>query len=72
MAEKQLFDKRNLINLGVKYNFSPTMRMTLGVNDLFNDAEGWLLRPDGYSGPSRMLWYPVEGRSFYMTLDMEF
>jgi outer membrane receptor protein involved in Fe transport len=72
MAEKQLFDKRDLINLGIKYNFSPTTHLTLGVNDLFNDAEGWLLRPDGYNGPSRMLWYPIEGRSFYATLDMKF
>ena len=72
MAEKMLFDERNLINLGIKYNFSPTTRLSLGVNDLFNEAEGWLLRPDGYNGPERMLWYPIEGRSFYMTLDMEF
>ena len=72
MAEKQLFSKRNLINLGLKYNFSPTTRLTVGVNDLFNEAEGWTLLPDGYNGPTRMLWYPVEGRSFYMTLDMVF
>jgi outer membrane receptor protein involved in Fe transport len=72
MAETVLFDKRDLINLGVKYNFSPTTRLSVGVNDLFNDAEGWQLRPNGYNGPSRMLWYPIEGRSFYATLDMEF
>ena len=72
MAEKQLFDKRDLINLGVKYNFSPTTRLTGGVNDLLGDAEGWTLYPDGYNGPSHMLWYPIEGRSFYATLDMEF
>jgi outer membrane cobalamin receptor len=72
MAEKQLFDERNLVNLGVKYNFNPTTRLTLGVNDLFNEAEGWTLQPDGYNGPTRMLWYPIEGRSYYMTLDMEF
>jgi outer membrane cobalamin receptor len=72
MAETVLFDKRDLVNLGVKYNFSPTTRLTVGVNDLFNDAEGWMLRPNGYNGPSRMLWYPIEGRSFYATLDVEF
>jgi outer membrane cobalamin receptor len=72
MAETVLFDKRDLINLGVKYNISPTTRLSVGVNDLFNDAEGWMLRPNGYNGPSRMLWYPIEGRSFYATLDMEF
>jgi hypothetical protein len=31
-----------------------------------------MLRPNGYNGPSRMLWYPIEGRSFYATLDVEF
>jgi outer membrane cobalamin receptor len=72
MAETQLFDKRDLVNLGVKYNISPTTHVSFGVNDLFNDAEGWQLRPNGYNGPSRMLWYPIEGRSFYATLDMEF
>jgi hypothetical protein len=31
-----------------------------------------MLPASGLNGPTRILWYPVEGRSFYATLDMEF
>jgi outer membrane cobalamin receptor len=70
-SEKVLFDARSLFNLGIKYDFSPGVHLSLGVNDVFNDADGWRMRPDGYNGPSRVLWYPVEGRSYYLTLGME-
>jgi outer membrane receptor protein involved in Fe transport len=70
-SEKILFDARSLFNIGVKYNLSPTTRLTAGANDIFNDADGWRMRPDGMNGPTRMLWYPVEGRSYYLTLDMD-
>jgi outer membrane cobalamin receptor len=70
-SEKILFDARNLFNLGVKYDLSPTTHLTAGVNDVFNDADKWRMRPDGMSGPTRMLWYPVEGRSYYLTLNMD-
>jgi outer membrane receptor for ferrienterochelin and colicin len=66
-----LFDARNVWNIGVKYDLSDTTKLTLGVDDLFNDADGWRMRPDGLNGPTRMLWYPVEGRSYYLTLDMK-
>ena len=69
-AEKILFDARSLFNLGVTYSLSPTMRLTAGVNDVFNDANQWRMRPDGMNGPIRMLWYPVEGRSYYLTLNV--
>jgi outer membrane cobalamin receptor len=71
-GEKILYDARNLFNIGVKYDISPTTHLVAGVDDVFNDADGWRMRPDGYNGPTRMLWYPVEGRSYYMTLNMEF
>ena len=71
-SEKVLFDARNVVNLGVKYELSPTARITAGVNDLFDEADDWRMRPDGTNGPTRMLWYPVEGRSYYVTLLMDF
>jgi outer membrane cobalamin receptor len=70
-SEKVLFDARNVFNVGLKYSLSPTSQLILGVDDLFNEADGWRMRPDGQNGPTRMLWYPIEGRSFYMTLNME-
>jgi outer membrane cobalamin receptor len=67
--ETVLFDRRNIWNIGVQYNMTPTARLTLGVNDVFNDADDWRMYSAGYNGPERVLWYPVEGRSYYMTLD---
>ena len=71
-SEKVLFDARNIFNIGVKYDFSDATHLTIGVNDVFNNADDWKMRPDGYNGPTRMLWYPVEGRTYYLTLNMEF
>jgi outer membrane cobalamin receptor len=70
-SEKILFDARNLFNVGFKYSLSPAAHFAVGVNDVFDDADGWRMRPDGMNGPARMLWYPVEGRSYYLTLDMD-
>jgi outer membrane receptor for ferrienterochelin and colicin len=71
--EKALFNSRNVFNAGVKFDLSPTSQLTLGVSDIFDDADSWRMHPDdGYNGPTRVLWYPIEGRTYYMTLDMRF
>ena len=71
-SEKALFDARNVFNIGAKYDLSPNVHLAIGIDDLFNEADNWKMRPDGYDGPTRMLWYPIEGRSFYLTLNMTF
>jgi outer membrane cobalamin receptor len=71
--EKSLFNSRDVFNAGIKCDLSPTSHLTLGVDDVFNDADSWRMRPDdGYDGPTRVLWYPIEGRTYYMTLEMRF
>ncbi|MDR3076398.1 MAG: TonB-dependent receptor, partial [Synergistaceae bacterium] len=70
-SEKILYDAQSVFNLGVKYDLSPTTKLTVGVNDVFNDADNLRMHPNGINGPTSMLWYPLEGRSYYMTLDME-
>jgi len=70
-SEKILFDARSIFNIGFKYDLSRTTHLSIGVDDIFNNADSWKMRPDGYNGPARMLWYPVEGRTFYMTLNVE-
>jgi outer membrane receptor protein involved in Fe transport len=71
--ETVMFSERNVFNMGVKYDLSPTTRLTLGVDDVFDDAEGWRMKPAaGFAGATRVLWYPIEGRTYYMTLDMRF
>jgi outer membrane receptor protein involved in Fe transport len=72
-SEKMLFDARDVVNLGIKYDLSDTTQLTVGVDDVFNAADDWRMRPeDGVNGPTRMLWYPVEGRTYYMTVNMRF
>ncbi|MDR1915323.1 MAG: TonB-dependent receptor [Synergistaceae bacterium] len=71
--ETVLFNARNLFNIGVKYDLSPTSQLAFGVDDVFNDADGWRMHPSGgLDGPTRVLWYPIEGRTYYMTLNMRF
>ncbi|MDR1482199.1 MAG: TonB-dependent receptor [Synergistaceae bacterium] len=69
-SEKVLFDARNIWNIGIRYDLSPTTRLVAGVDDVFNDSDGWRMRSDGFNGPSRMLWYPTEGRTYYITLNL--
>ncbi|MDR1915447.1 MAG: TonB-dependent receptor [Synergistaceae bacterium] len=72
-SEKVLFDARDVVNLGVKYDLSPTTQLIAGIDDVLNDADGWRMHPaDGVNGATRMLWYPVEGRVYYLTLNMKF
>jgi outer membrane receptor for ferrienterochelin and colicin len=62
-----------VFNVGLKYDVTPTARLSIGVDDVFDDADDWRMHPDqGLNGPTRVLWYPVEGRSYYMTLDVKF
>ncbi|MDR1138033.1 MAG: TonB-dependent receptor, partial [Synergistaceae bacterium] len=72
-SEIVMFDSRGVVNIGAKYTLSPTATLTVGVDDILDEADTWRMYPSGgLNGPTRMLWYPVEGRSFYATLDMAF
>ncbi|MDL2264233.1 TonB-dependent receptor, partial [Synergistaceae bacterium OttesenSCG-928-I11] len=68
-SEQVLFDSRNVWNVGVKYRLSPTAQLIAGIDDVFDEADDWRMRANG---PTRMLWHPIEGRSYYLTLMMEF
>ena len=68
-SEKVLFDARTVCGVGVKYKLSPVSTIIAGVDDIFDQADDWRMRPDGLNGPVRMLWYPVEGRTFYVTFE---
>jgi outer membrane receptor for ferrienterochelin and colicin len=70
--ETVIFDRRGVWNLGFKYDLSPAAHLMAGVDDAFNGSDGWRMRSNGYNGPERILWYPVEGRTFYMTLKFAF
>lgn len=68
-SEKVLFDARTICGVGVKYKLSAVSTIIAGVDDIFDQADEWRMRPDGLNGPVRMLWYPVEGRTFYVTFE---
>jgi outer membrane receptor protein involved in Fe transport len=70
-SEKIFFDARTVWNAGVKYALSPSASLFLGVDDIFDQAKDWKLRAVE-NGPTRMLWYPTEGRYFYVTLEWNF
>ena len=71
-SEKVIFEARAVCNAGIKYKLGDSSRLSFGVNDIFNQADDWRMRPDGYNGPTRMLWYPMEGRNYYITYEIEF
>ncbi|MDR1741290.1 MAG: TonB-dependent receptor [Synergistaceae bacterium] len=64
------YDDMSLLNVGVKWTNGDT-DVALGVNDLFNDGPGIGLKTTP-SAPERMNWYPLEGRSFYLTVSRKF
>jgi outer membrane cobalamin receptor len=70
-SEKIFFDSRTVWNAGIKYALSPAATLFFGVDDIFDQAEDWKLRAVE-NGPARMLWYPTEGRYFYVTLEWKF
>ena len=59
------------VGLGLKWKFQKNMSVVAGVDDLFDKS------PDVnmyavYNGPSRTMWYPLQGRTWYVTLTWEF
>lgn len=59
------------VGLGLKWKFQKNMNVVVGVDDLFDKS------PDVnmyavYNGPSRTMWYPLQGRTWYATLTWEF
>lgn len=70
-AETIQMDNLLTVGLGLKYRLSEKAKITLGVKDLFDKS------PDVnmfavYNGPSRTMWYPLQGRTYYATLTWEF
>lgn len=59
----------NLFTVGVggKYDLSDSLSIAAGVDDLFDKGPG-VLRLGGGTGPDRTLYYPLQGRSVYLTL----
>ena len=63
----------NLFTVGVggKYDLADGLRVVAGVDDLFDQGPE-TLRLGGGSGPDRTLYYPLQGRTLYLTLHWDF
>jgi len=58
------------IDLGMKYKFNKNFQLAVGVNDVFNKANDMY---DGdYWGNSNTVAYPLQGRTYYTTLQYNF
>lgn len=59
-----------LANFGLGYDFPSGAKLTFGVDDIFDEGPNIGLASS--SGPSRMAWYPLQGRTFYTNLSWTF
>ncbi|NLL36570.1 MAG: TonB-dependent receptor [Fretibacterium sp.] len=57
--------------LGIRWQPRENLKLVLGVDDVFDAGPDLKLFAVG-SGPERTLWYPIQGRTFYMSLIWNF
>jgi outer membrane receptor protein involved in Fe transport len=71
-------DALGLTNIGFKYAFDKQVKLTAGVNDLFNKGPEQLFRYSGYDNSgwsdssSQNIEYPQQGRTYYLTVQYVF
>jgi vitamin B12 transporter len=54
-------------NVGLKWKITDSVKLSIGVDDVFDELSDVKLRPV-LNGPVSMLWYPLQGRTFYASL----
>ena len=57
------------VGLGVKYKVDKDFQLTAGVNDLFNKGPESLCKTKNFDG---LLQYPIQGRTYYATLQYKY
>ncbi|MDR3280863.1 MAG: TonB-dependent receptor [Synergistaceae bacterium] len=65
-------ESSNVFNLGLKYDISDMVGLTVGVNDVFDEMNGLRVYDEADSSYAGTPSYPWEGRTFYVTLDARF
>lgn len=71
MLDEIGWDNLTTVNGGIKYDLNNDLKIVAGVNDIFNKAPDVQLFAT-QAGPSRMLWYPMQGRTIYATVIWSF
>lgn len=77
-STRTLYDSLGLTNVGLKYSFDNKVKLTAGVNDLFNKGPEQLMRfnqldnPYGNLNSIQNIQYPQQGRTYYMSVQYFF
>lgn len=70
-AEQVRYDDLFLLNLGLNWQINENGRFSFGVRDLLDEGPETQLVTTA-NGPERTPWYPIQGRTFYVTLRWTF
>ena len=53
--------------LGLRYSIKDDLKLVVGVDDIFDKGPDVLFLAEGH-GPDRVMWYPLQGRTYYASL----
>lgn len=70
-AEQIKMENLLTVGFGLSYKINKKSKITIGVDDIFDESPKTRLAAVG-NGPVRTLWYPLEGRRFYATWNIDF
>lgn len=59
------------IDLGMKYKINKALQVMVGVNDVLNKADD-MYQHMAHGGPARNIQYPIQGRTYYATVQYSF
>jgi outer membrane autotransporter protein len=65
-------DSYSIVDLGAKYKFDNGIKLSMGVNDVFNQGYKVLITTAYYYGPRVSNLYPLAGRVYYATIGYSF
>lgn len=65
-------DSYSIVDLGAKYKFDNGIKLSMGVNDVFNQGYKVLITTKYYYGPRVSNLYPLPGRVYYATIGYSF
>ena len=53
--------------VGLRYSIKDDLKLVVGVDDIFDKGPDVLFLAEG-RGPDRVMWYPLQGRTYYASL----
>lgn len=73
LDQRELYQYSDLtvINAGLRWDVGGDKVLTLGVDDIFDKSDEMTLMPTG-TGAERLAWYPLQGRTWHVSLLWKF